>query len=108
MCWGTRLAARRHAPPCRHPRRGLVAHLSHACRSRHARSAAAEPEKRAEEPSTSAPAEEETPRGVSGPQTTAIVTGAISILLGAAYIALVVALDSRGEILPPPPEAFMQ
>jgi len=45
---------------------------------------------------------------VSGPQTTAIVTGAISILLGAAYIALVVALDSRGEILPPPPEAFMQ
>ena len=39
-------------------------------------------------------------------QGTAIVTGAISIILGLAYIAITVALDSRGELLPPPPAAF--
>mmetsp|Transcript_8911 Transcript_8911/g.22047 ORF Transcript_8911/g.22047 Transcript_8911/m.22047 type:complete len:117 (-) Transcript_8911:344-694(-) len=40
-------------------------------------------------------------------QGTAIVTGAISIILGLAYFVLVFMLDSRGgEMLPPPPEAF--
>lgn len=46
--------------------------------------------------------------GLKPGQGTAIVTGAISIILGLAYIAITVALDSRGELQPPPPEAFMQ
>lgn len=46
--------------------------------------------------------------GLKPGQGTAIVTGVISIVLGLAYIAITVALDSRGELLPPPPEAFMQ
>lgn len=42
-------------------------------------------------------------------QTTAIVTGAISIIFGVAYLALVQFMDMRGgELLPPPPEAFME
>lgn len=41
-------------------------------------------------------------------QGTAIVTGAISIIFGVAYLALVAFMDSRGgEMLPPPPEAFL-
>lgn len=40
---------------------------------------------------------------------TAIVTGAISIIFGIVYLALVQFLDSRGgELLPPPPEAYEQ
>ncbi|KAG0559291.1 hypothetical protein M758_10G092600 [Ceratodon purpureus] len=40
-------------------------------------------------------------------QTTAIVTGAISVLLGVGYLVLIQLLDTRGVILvPPPPEAF--
>jgi len=36
------------------------------------------------------------------------VTGAISIIFGVAYLALVQFMDMRGnELLPPPPEAFM-
>jgi hypothetical protein len=46
-------------------------------------------------------------QGLQSGQSTAIVTGAISVFLGLAYIAITVALDSRGgELLPPPPEAF--
>jgi hypothetical protein len=42
-------------------------------------------------------------------QGTAIVTGAISILFGVAYLVLVSILDMRGgELQPPPPEAFLQ
>jgi hypothetical protein len=54
--------------------------------------------------------EEEVERstGLKPGQGTAIVTGAISVILGVAYIALTILLDSRGELLPPPPEAFMQ
>jgi hypothetical protein len=37
---------------------------------------------------------------------TAIVTGAISVVIGIAYLALVAAMNNRGELLPPPPEAF--
>lgn len=47
--------------------------------------------------------------GLKPGQGTAIVTGAISLILGVAYIALTIALDSRGggSLQPPPPEAFM-
>jgi len=38
--------------------------------------------------------------------TTALVTGAISVIIGVAYLALVAAMNNRGELLPPPPEAF--
>ena len=42
-----------------------------------------------------------------GAQTTAIITGAISVIFGVAYLALVYVMDMRGnELLPPPPEAF--
>lgn len=36
----------------------------------------------------------------------AIVTGAISVLIGVAYLVLITLLDSRGPLLPPPPEAL--
>ncbi len=36
----------------------------------------------------------------------AIVTGAISVLVGVLYLLLIVALDSRGPLQPPPPEAL--
>lgn len=36
----------------------------------------------------------------------AIVTGAISIAIAVAYLVLIAVLDSRGPLLPPPPEAF--
>ncbi|KAL2634746.1 hypothetical protein R1flu_006225 [Riccia fluitans] len=38
---------------------------------------------------------------------TAIITGAISVLLGVGYLVLIQLLDTRGiELIPPPPEAF--
>eukprot|EP00246_Nothoceros_aenigmaticus_P000384 TRINITY_DN10583_c0_g2_i1.p1 TRINITY_DN10583_c0_g2~~TRINITY_DN10583_c0_g2_i1.p1 ORF type:complete len:130 (+),score=14.78 TRINITY_DN10583_c0_g2_i1:84-473(+) len=38
---------------------------------------------------------------------TALITGAISVFLGVAYLLLIQLLDSRGVVLvPPPPEAF--
>ena len=41
-------------------------------------------------------------------QGTAIVTGVISAGLGIAYLALVWVMDQRGgQLLPPPPEAFI-
>ena len=36
----------------------------------------------------------------------AIVTGAISIAIAVAYLALITVLDARGPLLPPPPEAL--
>ena len=36
----------------------------------------------------------------------AIVTGVFSILIGILYLALITILDTRGPMLPPPPEAF--
>ncbi|MBW0167826.1 MAG: hypothetical protein KXJ49_10030 [Vulcanococcus sp.] len=36
----------------------------------------------------------------------AIVTGAISVLIAVAYLVLITVLDSRGPLLPPPPEAM--
>ena len=38
----------------------------------------------------------------------AIVTGAISVLIGVLYLVLITVLDSRGAMLPPPPEALGQ
>jgi len=38
----------------------------------------------------------------------AIVTGAISVLVAVLYLILIAVLDSRGPLLPPPPEAFGQ
>jgi hypothetical protein len=41
-------------------------------------------------------------------QGTAIITGAISVIFGIAYLVLVQVLDMRGgELQPPPPEAFI-
>lgn len=41
-------------------------------------------------------------------QRTAIVTGAISVIFGVAYLVLVQFMDMRGgELLPPPPEAYI-
>ena len=36
----------------------------------------------------------------------AIITGAFSILIAVAYLVLITILDSRGPMLPPPPEAL--
>ena len=36
----------------------------------------------------------------------AILTGAISIAIGVAYLVLITVLDARGPLLPPPPEAL--
>lgn len=48
-------------------------------------------------------------RGLAKGQSTAIITGAISIIFGIAYLALVQFMDLRGgELQPPPPEAFME
>jgi hypothetical protein len=41
-------------------------------------------------------------------QATAIVTGAVAVLLGVGYLVLVRLLDTRGvTLIPPPPEAFV-
>lgn len=55
-------------------------------------------------PPTPPPAPVKSPREEGS--TTALVTGAISVVIGIAYLALVAALNNRGELLPPPPEAF--
>jgi hypothetical protein len=45
---------------------------------------------------------------VKAAQRTAIVTGAISLIFGFAYLALVQVMEMRGnELLPPPPEAYI-
>ena len=36
----------------------------------------------------------------------AIVTGAMSVLIGVLYLGLITVLDSRGPMRPPPPEAL--
>jgi hypothetical protein len=36
----------------------------------------------------------------------ALITGGLSILIAIAYLALITVLDSRGPLLPPPPEAL--
>lgn len=36
----------------------------------------------------------------------AIITGALSILIGVLYLGVILVLDSRGPLLPPPPEAL--
>lgn len=46
------------------------------------------------------------PRKASRSRWVAIVTGALSILIGLLYLLLVTVLDRSGPLLPPPPEAF--
>ena len=36
----------------------------------------------------------------------AIITGSFSIIIGFLYLLLITILDSRGPMMPPPPEAF--
>jgi hypothetical protein len=36
----------------------------------------------------------------------AIITGVVSVLVGVLYLLLIALLDSRGPLLPPPPEAL--
>jgi hypothetical protein len=82
---------------------------------------------RAEEQPGQAPGSAEVPASTSAPaaaapaapaaptapvllkgQGTAIITGAISIIFGIAYFALQIFMDSRGgQLLPPPPEAYI-
>ena len=40
------------------------------------------------------------------PRWVAIATGAVSILIGVLYLALITVLDARGPMRPPPPEAL--
>lgn len=64
-----------------------------------------------QQPVQPAAAQQEQPKAplLAPGQGTAIVTGAISIIFGIAYLVLVSLLDMRGgELQPPPPEAFMQ
>jgi hypothetical protein len=59
-------------------------------------------------PAPAAPAAAPSPPVLIKGQGTAIVTGAFSILFGMAYLALAQFMSSRGgEMLPPPPEAFL-
>lgn len=36
----------------------------------------------------------------------ALITGALSVLIGVAYLVLITVLDSRAPLQPPPPEAL--
>jgi hypothetical protein len=40
------------------------------------------------------------------PRWVALVTGAVSILIGLLYLLMVILLDRSGPLRPPPPEAF--
>ena len=42
----------------------------------------------------------------SGKKVLALVTGGISVLIAIVYLILIMVLDARGSMLPPPPEAF--
>lgn len=54
------------------------------------------------------PQAKEEKSGLKEGQGTAIVTGAISLILGVAYLALTLWLDQRGaQLQPPPPEAYL-
>ena len=68
-----------------------------------------EKEAKKESSAPQVPPETQQGTGLAKGQPTAIITGAISIIFGIAYLALVQFLDLRGgELQPPPPEAFMQ
>lgn len=98
--------------------RPRVAGSSRPITSRHI-SCRAEGDDRAPADSQTPPAaaqEQQKPTGAAAPsapllkpgQGTAIVTGAISVIFGIAYLVLVQLLDLRGgELQPPPPEAYI-
>jgi hypothetical protein len=50
--------------------------------------------------------DEDTPSSMNRGRWVAIITGALSILIGMLYLVLVTVLDRSGPLLPPPPEAF--
>ena len=56
-----------------------------------------------EKPRPAAPA---AAKASAGSRWVAIITGAISILIGVLYLLLITVLDSRGPLRPPPPEAL--
>lgn len=58
------------------------------------------------DPSASPPSDP-SPASAGRGRWVAIVTGAISILIGVLYLAVIVVLDSRGPLQPPPPEALV-
>ena len=41
------------------------------------------------------------------PRWIAILTGAVSVAIGLLYLLMITALDARGPLLPPPPEALV-
>lgn len=59
------------------------------------------------DPSASPPSESSPASAGGRGRWVAIVTGAISILIGVLYLAVIVVLDSRGPLQPPPPEALV-
>ncbi|KAL4441028.1 hypothetical protein ABPG77_010459 [Micractinium sp. CCAP 211/92] len=65
-----------------------------------------QPEQQQKQPAEAAP--KRVDPSVAKGQRTAIITGAISIIFGVIYLGLVSFLDMRGgELLPPPPEAYL-
>ncbi len=55
---------------------------------------------------TPSPATPAAAKASAGSRWVAIITGAISILIGVLYLLLITVLDSRGPLRPPPPEAL--
>ena len=107
-----RSAAVQRTGPLRSPRQSCKRTLSLVARNDAERTDVAETEETASTSASSSasPSRLQTPEKedlIKG-QGTAIVTGAISIIFGVAYLVLVSLLDVRGgELQPPPPEAFL-
>ena len=105
-------AAVQRTGPLRSPRQSCKRTVSLVARNDAERTDVAETEEAASTSASSSasPSRLQTPEKedlVKG-QGTAIVTGAISIIFGIAYLVLVSLLDVRGgELQPPPPEAFL-
>jgi len=105
-------AAVQRTGPLRSPRQSCKRTLSLVARNDAERTDVAETEEAASTSASSSasPSRLQTPEKedlIKG-QGTAIVTGAISIIFGVAYLVLVSLLDVRGgELQPPPPEAFL-
>ncbi|CAI7745484.1 unnamed protein product [Closterium sp. NIES-54] len=92
------------------PRRAMPSRRALAARASSDDSGSAESSQSEASPKPPQAAQPATPppqQGLVKGQVTAIITGAISLILAIGYLALVQLLDSRGlQMLPPPPEAF--